>query len=76
MLPTCHAACMMAAMHDKKRGIQTDLPASARSIEKRDVLQAELAHAMEQLKGQGVDLAEWRDALAAKDLEIQNLQVM
>ncbi len=31
---------------------------------------------MEQLKGQGVDLAEWRDALAAKDLEIQNLQVM
>ena len=40
------------------------------------MLQAELAHAVEQLKGQGMDLAEWRDALAAKDLEIQNLQVL
>ena len=40
------------------------------------MLQAELAHAMEQLKGEGADHIEWRDALAAKDLEIQNLQVM
>ena len=40
------------------------------------MLQAELAHTVELLKGQGVDLAEWRDALAAKDLEIQNLQVL
>ena len=39
-------------------------------------MQAELAHAMEQLKGQGIDLAEWREALAAKDQEIQNLQVL
>ena len=43
----------------------------------RSVLcQAELAHAREQLDRQGGDLIEWRSAVAAKDLEIQNLQVM
>ncbi len=40
------------------------------------VLQADLAHAREQLDRQGGDLSDWRNALAAKDLEIQNLQVM
>ncbi len=38
--------------------------------------QADLARAREQLDGQGADLDEWRAAVAAKDLEIQNLQVV
>ena len=42
----------------------------------RSVLwQADLAHAREQLDGQGRLLEDWRNAVAAKDLEIQNLQV-
>ena len=38
-------------------------------------LNAELTHAREQLDGQSSDLSAWRDAVVAKDLEIQNLQV-
>lgn len=38
-------------------------------------LNAELTHAQEQLDSQSSDLSAWRDAVAAKDLEIQNLQV-